>query len=140
MNPDESITRPLTLLNKQNNFPCHPTTFAKFNVPADRKMYPLSSQKKYWTFSNLDQLNDLRLKRNQKFIETHGAQLNVSKQLVEKLTIRILRIAFLYYYWWKIEILQLLNKLLCDFRSNSARNYFSMQQRNIYCLNNMKFI
>ncbi|XP_059225918.1 LOW QUALITY PROTEIN: cyclin-H-like [Stomoxys calcitrans] len=40
-------------------------------------MYPLSSQKKYWTFSNLDQLmNEWRLKRNQKFIETHGAQLN----------------------------------------------------------------
>lgn len=41
-------------------------------------MYPLSSQKKYWTFNSIEQLNDLRLKQNQKFIDTHGSQMDVS--------------------------------------------------------------
>lgn len=41
-------------------------------------MYPLSSQKKYWTFSNMDQLNELRQKQNEKFIETHGQNMDVN--------------------------------------------------------------
>uniref|UniRef100_A0A1B0G766 Cyclin-H n=2 Tax=Glossina morsitans morsitans TaxID=37546 RepID=A0A1B0G766_GLOMM len=35
-------------------------------------MFPLSSQKKYWTFNNEQHLNELRKKQNEKFQETHG--------------------------------------------------------------------
>ncbi|XP_011178771.1 cyclin-H [Zeugodacus cucurbitae] len=39
-------------------------------------MFPLSSQKKYWTFANEQQLTELRLQQNVNYINTHGAQLN----------------------------------------------------------------
>uniref|UniRef100_A0A1A9WQR9 Cyclin-H n=1 Tax=Glossina brevipalpis TaxID=37001 RepID=A0A1A9WQR9_9MUSC len=39
-------------------------------------MFPLSSQKKYWTFSNEQQLNELRKNQNKKFQETHGSQMD----------------------------------------------------------------
>ncbi|KAI8127602.1 hypothetical protein FF38_01618 [Lucilia cuprina] len=44
-------------------------------------MYPLSSQKKFWTFSSMDQLNELRQKQNQKFIETHGQEIDEEQRL-----------------------------------------------------------
>lgn len=41
-------------------------------------MYPLSSQKKYWTFASMEQLNEMRVERNQKFIERWGRDMDVS--------------------------------------------------------------
>lgn len=43
------------------------------------KMFPLSSQKKFWTFTNEQQLTELRLQQNVNYINTHGAEMNVSK-------------------------------------------------------------
>lgn len=42
------------------------------------KMYPMSSQKKNWTFENEIELADMRHKRTQDFIETHGKDMDVS--------------------------------------------------------------
>lgn len=42
-------------------------------------MFPLSSQKKFWTFTNEQQLSELRLQQNVNYINTHGAEMNVSK-------------------------------------------------------------
>lgn len=40
-------------------------------------MYPTSSQRKYWTFSNEQEIQALRLKQNQDYIEKHGADMDV---------------------------------------------------------------
>lgn len=43
-------------------------------------MFPLSSQKKYWTFTNEQDLNERRIDQNRKFIKTHGANLTEEQQ------------------------------------------------------------
>lgn len=35
-------------------------------------MYPTSSQRKYWTFANEQEIAELRLKQNQNFVINHG--------------------------------------------------------------------
>lgn len=40
-------------------------------------MYPLSSQRQYWTFKNEQDIAELRRKHNAEFIERHGSGLNV---------------------------------------------------------------
>ena len=42
-------------------------------------MYSLSSQKKFWTFPNMDKLHELRQKQNEKFIAAHGPDMDVCK-------------------------------------------------------------
>lgn len=44
-------------------------------------MYSLSSQKKFWTFPNMDKLNELRQKQNEKFKEAHGHDMDVRKYI-----------------------------------------------------------
>lgn len=41
-------------------------------------MYPVSSQRRYWTFSSEAEIAALRLKHNQEFIEKHGSIYDVS--------------------------------------------------------------
>lgn len=41
-------------------------------------MYPVSSQRKYWTFSSEQDLAKLRIKHNQDYLEKHGVEMNVS--------------------------------------------------------------
>lgn len=38
-------------------------------------MYPTSSQRKFWTFNNEQEIAELRLKHNQKFVNEHGERL-----------------------------------------------------------------
>lgn len=45
-------------------------------------MYPTSSQRKYWTFANEEEIADLRLKHNQNFVLIHGDALNVEVCMV----------------------------------------------------------
>lgn len=40
-------------------------------------MYPLSSQRRYWTFGSETEIAALRLKHNQEFIGKHGAAYDV---------------------------------------------------------------
>lgn len=40
-------------------------------------MYATSSQRKYWTFKNDQEISELRLKHNQAFVLQHGSDLNV---------------------------------------------------------------
>lgn len=42
------------------------------------KMYPVSSQRRHWTFQNEQETNELRLKHNQQFQQTHGDRLNIN--------------------------------------------------------------
>ena len=42
-------------------------------------MFPESSQKKYWLFNDESDLNYLREKANEKFIERHGKDMTVRK-------------------------------------------------------------
>ncbi|CAD7076797.1 unnamed protein product [Hermetia illucens] len=44
-------------------------------------MYPTSSQRKYWTFSNEQEIQALRLKQNQDYIEKHGADMDPQTRL-----------------------------------------------------------
>lgn len=41
-------------------------------------MYSLSSQKKFWTFKTEQELAELRVKQNVRFIAKHGASMTVS--------------------------------------------------------------
>lgn len=40
-------------------------------------MYSISSQRRYWTFKNDEETNELRLKHNQQFKQIHGDRLNI---------------------------------------------------------------
>lgn len=44
-------------------------------------MFPQSSQKKYWMFSDENDLTVLREKTNAEFIERHGANMTVSRSI-----------------------------------------------------------
>lgn len=41
-------------------------------------MYPVSSQRRHWTFQNEQETNELRLKHNQQFQQMHGDRLNIN--------------------------------------------------------------
>ncbi|XP_037949455.1 cyclin-H-like [Teleopsis dalmanni] len=43
-------------------------------------MFSLSSQSKFWTFASEEQLQELRIEKNAKFIETHGGNLSLKEQ------------------------------------------------------------
>lgn len=45
-------------------------------------MFPQSSQKKYWTYKTVNDLNALRIRQNQQYIMRFGGQnMNVSKNI-----------------------------------------------------------
>lgn len=56
----------------------HKTFRAELNR---NEMYPQSSQKKFWTFQNEQQLRDLREKHNQEYIFKHGQEIEVNESL-----------------------------------------------------------
>ena len=41
------------------------------------KMFPTSTQLKFWTFSGTAELNRLRIEANQQFVEKYGREYNV---------------------------------------------------------------
>lgn len=41
-------------------------------------MYPVSSQRRYWTFGSEAEIATLRLKHNEDFITKHGSEYDVS--------------------------------------------------------------
>lgn len=40
-------------------------------------MFPTSSQRRYWTFENEEEIAKLRIKHNQEFVERHRYQLGL---------------------------------------------------------------
>uniref|UniRef100_U5EZI0 Cyclin-H n=1 Tax=Corethrella appendiculata TaxID=1370023 RepID=U5EZI0_9DIPT len=49
-------------------------------------MFPNSSQRKYWTFKSDNELNQLRLRQNEKFILTYGAEMSIERKMEYFLT------------------------------------------------------
>lgn len=45
-------------------------------------MYPVSSQRRYWTFASEAEIAALRLKHNQEYIAKHGAAYDVTNAFI----------------------------------------------------------
>ena len=54
------------------------TIFGKDSNSAPVEMYPSSSQRRFWTFKNEQEIEELRLKHNQQFVRQHGDALGLN--------------------------------------------------------------
>lgn len=54
------------------------STLVKMLEKSGTKMFPQSSQSRYWIFSDENDLTALREKTNAEFIQKHGANMTVS--------------------------------------------------------------
>lgn len=44
-------------------------------------MYPVSSQRRYWTFGTEADIAELRRKQNEEYIAKHGGEMDVNKEI-----------------------------------------------------------
>lgn len=47
-------------------------------------MYPVSSQRRYWTFGSEQEIAELRRKQNEEYIAKHAGDMNVKKNNLDE--------------------------------------------------------
>ena len=84
-------------------------------VSFTEKMFPTSTQLKFWTFSGTAELNRLRIEANQQFVEKYGSEYNV-------------RIILFNYVYNKFDWHDLVDIILLQrYRCSQNRNAISFQ-------------